>query len=380
MTQRRVTIIYKTLPAYRLEFFDGLRSSLAADDIQLDLVYGNAVGQDRAKGDARSLPWAKFRQNRTININGRNLIWQPSLDVIRGSDLVIVEQASKLVINYLLLAGSISRIGPKVALWGHGANLQRHTASRLSETIKRHYSRLPHWWFSYTESTKQIVSGLGFPSERITVVQNAIDTRGLRSSIASLTSGEVNAYTRSFGGTRGHIGLFLGSLYDDKRLEFLIEAAEVAHVADPAFALLIAGDGPDRDLVSRAADRHTFIHWLGRVDGRERALALAASNVMLMPGLVGLAILDSFAGEAPLITTAIDFHSPEIEYLRQSVNGKCLPADIDAKGYGNYVAEILAAPQALEKLVVGCRESADIYTIEAMTERFRTGIITAMET
>jgi L-malate glycosyltransferase len=36
---------------------------------------------------------------------------------------------------------------------------------------------------------------------------------------------------------------------------------------------------------------------------------------MLMPGLVGLAVLDAFADGIPRVTTVIEYHSPEIEYL-----------------------------------------------------------------
>ena len=170
---KRVDIIYKSLPAYRLEFFDGLRSALAENDVTLRLFVGQPSGADISKNDSRTLPWAKNVPSRAWRVPGthRQFLWHPLLRQTAESDLVIVEQAGKLLINYPLLLGS-NLSGPPTALWGHGSNLQIHTASRVSESLKRRYSRLPHWWFAYTEGSRQRVEDLGYPPERITVVQN----------------------------------------------------------------------------------------------------------------------------------------------------------------------------------------------------------------
>ena len=43
---------------------------------------------------------------------------------------------------------------------------------------------------------------------------------------------------------------------------------------------------------------------------------MAISDVFLLPGKVGLAILDAFA----VLTTRLDIHCPEIEYLEEDRN------------------------------------------------------------
>jgi glycosyltransferase involved in cell wall biosynthesis len=376
---RSVAILYKSLPAYRLEFFDQLRTSLAADGVEVHLYHGDAVGADASKGDARSLPWSSFQANKVVTVRGRPLVWQPVLRSALSHDLVIVEQASKLLINYPLLLTSKLPKGPRLALWGHGANLQIHTASRFSEALKRRYSRLPHWWFAYTEGSKARVARLGYPTERITVVQNAVDTASLQRQVDDLAGDEVDEFRHHHNLTPGHVGLFLGSLYPEKRLDFLLEAARSARDLDPLFSLLIGGDGPSRADLEAAASSLPFVHCLGRVDGTARALALRASDLMLMPGLVGLGILDAFAAGTPLITTAVDFHSPEIEYLQDGHNGLMLPRETSPMLFGHEVASLLSESDRLEQMVEACRRDALRYSTSEMVDRFRIGVLHALE-
>ena len=90
---------------------------------------------------------------------------------------MIVEQANRLALNYLLLAARPAG-GPRVAFFGHGANLQGNPAS-LREHWRRILARTPNWWFAYTDGTADRVLSAGFPANRMTVVQNAVDTSGL---------------------------------------------------------------------------------------------------------------------------------------------------------------------------------------------------------
>src|SRR5689334_9127865 len=112
----RVLVVQRQLPAYRLPFFSLLRERLAALGIDLSLVVGPAKSVRRDQGD---LDWAVRSGNRVASVKGREVVWQPVLRAAHAADLVIVEQANRLLANYVLLA-----LGARVAFWGHGANLQ----------------------------------------------------------------------------------------------------------------------------------------------------------------------------------------------------------------------------------------------------------------
>jgi glycosyltransferase involved in cell wall biosynthesis len=375
----RVAIVYRHVPQYRREFYERLRGDLDDLGIELALVHGQPVGADAAKRDAVRLPWATEIRNRSVDLAGTQLVWQPAWAQVRRADLVVVEQATKLLLNHLLLAGQRFG-GPRVGLWGHGVNLQAdgRLVTRAAEAVKRRSTRAAHWFFAYTEGVARRVRDSGFPADHITVVQNALDTEALQHWYAEIDEAEVAALRRRHGIAGTRVGLYVGALYREKRLAFLLEAAARTRAELGDFELVVAGTGPDAGLVEAAARRHPWIHPLGPVFGRDKALLGRLADVMLMPGLVGLSVLDAFAFGTPMVTTAVPYHSPEIEYLSDGVDGVILPAATTPAGYGTAVAELLAAPDRLAALRQGCRAAAGRYTVGEMSGRCAGGIAEAL--
>ena len=383
MTRPTVAVLYKYVPQYRRRFFELLSDHLTERDVELILVYGDPGPEDVGKGDAVELPWATKVPNVTITVAGRTLYWQRALKVLHGADLVIVEQASKLLINYALLA--LQTAGrTRLALWGHGVNLKQEEASRLGEALKRAVSRRAAWWFAYTDATAALVRGLGYPAQRITVVQNAIDTRELTAGRERLTTTETGreevAALRRRLGLRGYnVGLFVGALYKQKRLPFLLEACVRIRELAPDFEMVFVGGGPDKPLVERAAAAHPWIHAAGPVFDEARVPYFLLADLVLMPGLVGLGILDCFALEVPMVTTAVHYHSPEIAYLDDGVNGMMLSAACSPAQFAEAVAALLHDAERAERLRAGCRQARSRYTVEEMVERFADGVTKALD-
>lgn len=375
----RVLIAAKSLPRYRVPFFERLRSRLAEDGIEFVLVFGDGTPGEASRRDGSQVPWGRRRRNRVLVIGDRELVWQPCLADVRGADLVVVEQASRLLLNYVLLAQQAAGLG-RVAFWGHGANLHRQRASAAGEWVKRRISRLPHWWFAYSEGSKERVELLGYPAERITVVQNAHDTEQLAAAVAAVTDVEMRRYRAAQQLGDGPIGVFLGSLAREKRLDFLLDASARMAAVRPDFRLVVAGDGEARDRVLTATRELPWVRYLGRVDDlASRALLLSVADALLVPGPVGLVAVDSFAAEAPLVTTAVDGHGPEIEYVLDGTNGVIAPSPEDADAYAERALEVMVGERLRDRLVRGCREAARTYTLGAMVERFATGVHAALE-
>ena len=85
--------------------------------------------------------------------------------------------------------------------------------------------------------------------------------------------------------------------------------------------MIFVGDGPDGASVRDAASRHEWMHWVGPRFGDERVPYMLLAELSLMPGGVGLGVLDSFALSVPLVTTSVPSQGPEIEYLEDGING-----------------------------------------------------------
>lgn len=372
-----VTIVYRQLPRYRIPFYERLRKYLGGRGVELRLIHGQPAAEDVAKNDTGHLPWASQIENRILPLGPHGLYWQPCLRLLRGSDLIVVEQASRLLLNYLLLVGQ--RLGgPKIALWGHGRNFQSHEANRLGEAIKRRMSLMPHWWFAYTEGSARIVGDLGYPRERITVVQNAVDTESLRAARTQVDLSELERLRAKVGLRGEHVAVFVGGIYEEKRIPFLLEAARLVRDRVAGFELLLIGDGPKADLVEAAERRWSWIHYLGPKFGAEKVAYCMLAQTLLMPGLVGLAVVDAFALELPLITVDLPFHSPEIEYLVDGVNGIKLESGATPEEFADAVATVLLDHDLRKALQSGCRDAAAVYTLEAMVERFGEGVMLAL--
>ena len=165
-------------------------------------------------------------------------------------------------------------------------------------------------------------------------------------------------------------------MYPNKQMPFLLRAATRLHGQIKDFKLILIGSGPDEGLVREMAEQNDWMHYLGAIYGAERAEYFALADVMLMPGLVGLAIVDSFIAGLPIITTDIPVHSPEIAYLENGING--IMTTFDINDYVSAVADCLCNTDRLEALKLGCRQSAGRYTLDAMVNNFADGIMAGL--
>ena len=192
------------------------------------------------------------------------------------------------------------------------------------------------WWFAYTEQVKQELVKCAFPAERITNVQNAIDTTALLRAKSELSAQQLStAQKRAGTGSRAHRHL-LREDYKEKRIEFLLETCCRVRKQVPSFELIVIGNGEEKSKVLSAARNRQWLHYVGPKYGDERVAYFLLSDLFLMPSLVGLAILDSFALEVPMVTTKFPFHGPEMDYLKNNENGFVTEGNID-----DYVARYL---------------------------------------
>lgn len=368
----RVVIVQRRMTHYRLPLFDRMRELLEQKGIDLIVVQGDATADEKLKKDCGNLSWGAYVPC-SYFLGGR-ICWQYPKQQIAGADMVIVTQENKLIFNLLLrLPGN--RV--KMAYWGHGRNFQAEEKNHFSERIKSWLLRQTDWWFAYTSVSAQVVQQAGFPAQKITVLNNAIDTESLRSELLAVTAAEVEAMRGALGLDDQPVGLLIASLHKDKRIDFLLESAALIRTHLPDFQLLIVGDGLDRELVKKAiAEGASWIHWLGVRKGPEKAVLLSLAQVILNPGMVGLSILDSFVAGLPMITTACGTHSPEIAYLESGINGLITENSISA--YTHAVVNFFQDPQLQVKLRAGCEASAMEYSINNMAERFCQGICLAL--
>jgi glycosyltransferase involved in cell wall biosynthesis len=373
----KVVIAQSWVSQYRSEFYAALRRELDARGVDLVIVHGRPTGSETEHSDKIDVPGAVVVENTMITVAGKPLIFTPVLGATSDADLVIVEQATKNLATYLLLMRHVIG-GPKLAMWGHGQNFQTSEASAAGEAIKRWMSRRVHWWFAYNDLSAEVVADLGFPRDRITSVRNAIDTRRLIDARVNRSGDEIERIRQDLVLRGDHVGIFCGTLSSMKRTAFMLEAARETRARIPDFELIVVGTGSDAGLVHQATQKDPWIHPVGAKFGSDRVPYFAVADLLFMPGAVGLAILDSFAFEVPLITSDTAEHGPEIDYLIDGVNGVMVHDAGDPQRYAKAVAALLRNPGLLESLRRGCEKSAGEYSLEEMVGRFASGVQRAL--
>lgn len=378
MSRARVVYAFPTSHRFRVPFHEQLRAELASRDITYDYLY-DADDDNEGKGDTERIAWATPVKQTNLRVGRRVLKLQHAWRATAGADLLIVQQQNNLLFNYFAQLRLVPGV-KKVALFGHGRNFQADRTDALREQFKRFWATKVDWWFGYTDRTADMVAGHGFPRERITVFNNAIDTSAIGRELAAIDPVMQEQLRQHLFGGSHNVGLYLGGLYREKHVPFLLDAAAAVRRAVPDFHLLVIGGGPQAELVRTAAAQHGWIRYVGPKFGTEKSLLASLARVQLMPGLVGLGILDSFAYETPMVTTNVPFHSPEIDYLENGRNGVMIADPDDLASYAAAVVRVLTDDAHRDALRAGAADTLATYTVENMVARFADGVVQALAT
>lgn len=367
----KVVIIQRVLAKYRVPFYEGLRETLTRRGIELEFIHGTGTDVEHKREILGELKWAQVVPEKYLSLAGRALIVQPYFRLLKGADVIVTQQELKWLLNYVLIARRGAG-GYKLAFWGHGLNKQENPKS-LANALKKKLIKKADWWFAYSEGVGEFLQSAGFPKEKITVVQNAIDTKELVRMKNSVSRQELDDARQELGIAPGvPVGLFCGGMHGHKRIDFLIEACLRIKERVPAFHAIFIGAGPLQGMVEQQTAKTNWMHYRGAQFGRDKVKSFMLSDVFLMPGMVGLSIVDSFIFEVPTMTTKYPGHSPEIEYLKEGHNG--LISEDNVEAYAQMTAWTMQNVNHLNKLKQGCRESAPVYTMEKMVNNFAGGL------
>lgn len=372
MGKQHVLCFQQRLTHYRETFFQQAKDKLEAKGIRFELAYGQPDAAAQVRKDSGHLPWAHSVQETTFRLGNTAAVWVPTPSGIAKPSLVIVTQENKLLANYAWLLRRLFG-GPKVAYWGHGINFQSDAPSGLRERWKHFLLTRVDWWFAYTQMTVDLLTKANYPATQTTCLNNAIDTAAFKRDLAAVPNADLAAARQALGmAPQAPVGLFCGSLYPDKKLNFLVDACDQIHTQVPGFHCVVLGDGPSMPYLREAAATRPWLHLLGVTKGAQKALYFRMADFMLNPGLVGLHVVDAFCAGLVMVTTTGARHSPEVCYLQDGINGVMTPDSTQV--YAQRVLGLIQTPTELARLKAAALADADVYTLEQMVTRFVDGI------
>lgn len=372
---RTVAIIQEVILRYRRPFYEALRSRLRQLNVTLRLIQGDQFGYLR--GDEVVMPWAEISRNRYYKLGNRSLVWQSLDSSLRDVDLVIVEQASRLLLNYwLLLRQAVG--GTKVAFWGHGRAL-KSSPDAIGEWLKARTAKRAVWWFAYTDLSAKLLRDINVSTRRITVVRNSTETMALKSAINALDPSEVAFSMAQLGLKPGRTGVFIGRLTEEKWLPFLLESSELIRDRVPDFSLLIVGAGPLEASLRARVTNSEWIHLVGAHYGSDLAPIFAMADLVLAPASVGLVAVDALAAGAPIVTNRLAPQNPEIAYLNHGKNAWFVEGPPRPDAYASAVVRLLLDDALRSSLASQSLADSENLGMDIMVELFAMGIVGALD-
>jgi glycosyltransferase involved in cell wall biosynthesis len=365
----KVLVLQEQVPPYRVPFFRSLADELHGRGLALHVISSSALPGIDELG---------FRHQRVLTSRGG----------IFGLEEIYGERVAALVLphdaRYAPVA-TVTRLlqsrGRKQLLWGMGLARRYGMASAAysdpaatarrygiawaryrrpaAEAVRRLMLSTCDHYLSYTESsTKNLLDG-GFDAARITTLNNAVEALATREQV--LTAQRVPLQI-----------LFVASLVEDKEPLTAVELVNRLRLLVPGTTLHIVGDGPLRPQCEKAANGNEWVYYHGPQRGRcLRDLALE-SDIAIIPGRVGLAVLEMASAGLPMVTFAASLHGAEIAYLKDGINGLFMDGDINAAA--KELGALLTERPALERMRNEALSTASKYTVRNMAVNFADGV------
>lgn len=351
-----VLVLQEQVPPYRIPFFRFLAEELFSRDLDLRVVSSSVL----PKVDDLGFPHQRVLTSR---------YGLSALDAIcRERPAVLVLPHSARFAPVATTTRLLQSHGRKQLFWGMGlarrygvgSERDRHPAA---EAVRRLMLSTCDHYLSYTEISTTYLVNAGYDAARITTLNNAVEA--LAAPQQAITAQRVPRQA-----------LFVASLVEDKEPLAAVAIVDRLRLLAPGASLHIVGDGPLRTQCEQAANGREWVRYHGPQRGQGlRELALA-SDIAIIPGRVGLALLDMASAGLPMATFAVSRHGAEIAYLKDGINGLFLSREINAAA--KELETLLTDRPALERMRSEALSTASKYTIRRMAVNFADGVMASL--
>ncbi len=358
MKQRRkpaVLVLQEQVPPYRVPLFRLLAEELCDRGLDLHVVSSSMLPDADGIG---------FRHQRIAMAN-HGLSALAAIFRERPAALVLSHSARFAPVA---AAARLQSRGRRQLFWGMGLARRYGAAAEgdprpAAEGVRRLMLSVCDHYLSYTELSTANLVERGYDAARITTLNNAVEALAAPEQAAAARRVPLQA-------------LFVASLVEDKEPLAAVAIVDRLRQLEPGASLHIVGDGPLRPQCEEAASTREWVHYHGPKRGRDlRELALA-SDIAIIPGRVGLAVLEMASAGLPMTTFAVSRHGAEIAYLRDGINGAFLTGDIDTAA--KELAVLLADRPALERMRNEALIMASGHTIRKMAANFTDGVLASL--
>jgi len=249
---------------------------------------------------------------------GGNVLWQRGLlrlALRRDLDVVIFLGNPYWLTTWL--AAALARIaGKRVLFWTHGWTTRE---SGMKAWARRTFYRIAHGLLLYGHFGKDRAIECGFAPDRLYVIYNSLDVDEQRAARSRVDRDQLRALrAKLFTRPEIPVAVCTGRLHAFRRVDLLLRATARLKQAGHPVNVLLVGDGPDRPrLESLARELDLDVCFYGACyDESVLCALLMASNVLVSPGMIGLAAMHAMGYGTPAISHDDPYgQTPEFEAI-----------------------------------------------------------------
>lgn len=250
--------------------------------------------------------------------------------------------------------------GKRVLLYTHGWN--RIDKNPFIRELRLAFYRMADGLLLYGHKAKSLGMSLGFSPEKMYVAFNCLDYEKMISLRNLITEAQSsNLREQLFGSSSNAVVMYLGRLIPSKRVDLLIDACSILAKQGYAVGALIVGGGPELSKLAARAERAGLpAHFTGAIYSEEKiSLLLSASNVLVVPGPVGLPAMHAMTYGTPVVSNdAEDLQMPEAEAIVPGLTGAFFRHN-DPESLANVLIPFIRDAGNRDKYSANCRSVVD---------------------
>ncbi len=266
--------------------------------------------------------------------------------------------------------------GRKVVVWGQGFSRKRdfRPKSHPLDMLNLAIAKLANAYVAYSAEIKDRLSNY-VDNGKLFVGFNTLNLSGLNETRKRLVSESKIEVRNRLGLKSKYYIVFIGRLQKRKKIDLFIETLvqlQQKHKMD--IGGIIIGHGPEECSLRKLADETSVrdLHFTGGLNLEESSEFLFASDVLFMPGWLGLAVNHAFFFGLPIVGRKWDDklsnHGPEAAYIVEGENGIL----VDARYPGELISAIQFVVDRKDEMGMKARSYFERYLdISRMVEGFR---------
>lgn len=298
---KKVLMVQRIIPFYRVEFFLRLADELKKDSVELKVAHSSVEVENNSvfvyikptiEKNIKMLLNEKFVFS--LSLYGFLKKFQPTL--------ILTEDISNLPNGLLVLIYS-KMYGCKYGILGLGRIIGKQ------ESLLKKILKIPINLFRKNSSFFISYSSVGARYYRDEYGKDSISWNNSVVNPADITQQELSCKYSS----EDFNIIYIGRIERFKKLDLLIDALIILN--NPIIKLFVIGDGPELSSLQLQYQDNDFIAWLGKItNSQEKELYIRKAHLGVMPGSGGLVIQELQSYGIPVITSYSD--GTEIDLIK----------------------------------------------------------------